>query len=65
MARFVLRKHSGLLRPTRYTFQLIADNNEPVLTSEPYNTKGAALEGIATVRRLAPTADSDTREDYA
>lgn len=64
MARFVLRSH---LRPwgRRWSFVLIADNNEPLLTSEPYNTKGAALDGIAIVRRLAPTADSDVREDHA
>lgn len=62
MARFVIRSH---LRPwgRRYTFALVAANGEALLVSEPYNTKGAALEGIATVRRIAAEAEQEVSAD--
>ena len=55
MARFILRSH---LRPwgRRWTFTLVAGNGEPVLASEVYSSKSAALTGIVVVRRLAAAA---------
>lgn len=53
--RFVLRRHR---RPwgTRFTFVLLANNSEPILSSEPYTTREAAKEGIDLVKLLAPGA---------
>ncbi|MCJ7632766.1 YegP family protein [Candidatus Bathyarchaeota archaeon] len=38
----------------KYYFNLVADNNEIVLTSETYNTKQNALDGISSVRLNSP-----------
>lgn len=38
----------------KFLFKLRADNNEPILTSELYETRGGALNGIASVRTNAP-----------
>lgn len=54
--RFSVKEHHRFLGGTRYQFQLIAGNGEPLFTSEPYNSRTAALEGIETVRRLVPLA---------
>ena len=61
-ARFVIKKHR---RPwgTRFTFTLVAANGEPVATSEPYETKGAALRGTDAFRRAAAEAVVDERDD--
>lgn len=42
----------------KYYFNLAADNNEKVLTSETYNVKQSALDGISSVRINSPL---DTR----
>jgi uncharacterized protein len=38
----------------KYYFNLVADNNEKVLTSETYNLKQSALDGISSVRINSP-----------
>lgn len=40
---------------------LIAPNGEPILTSEPYTTREAAVEGIRAIRRYAPNATGPDR----
>lgn len=45
---FVLTKNA------RFRFNLRAGNNEIILTSELYETKNGALNGIASVRKNAP-----------
>lgn len=34
----------------KYYFNLLAENNEKILTSETYNTKISAMDGITSVR---------------
>lgn len=53
--RFELHRGYLPLR-RRWYFQLIAGNGEPLCTSEPYNTKQAALDGITALRSAASTA---------
>jgi len=38
----------------KYYFNLVADNNEKVLTSETYNAKQSALDGISSVKTNSP-----------
>lgn len=47
MAKYVLQKTPN---GTQYFFSLHADNGEKVLTSETYNSKESALNGINAVR---------------
>lgn len=53
-ARFELKRAAGGL----FRFNLIAGNNEVILTSETYVAKASAVNGIASVRTNAPV---DTR----
>ena len=46
MGRFVLVEKAG-----KYRFQLQAGNYEPILQSETYESKAAALNGIESVRK--------------
>lgn len=39
-----------------YRFRLKASNGENVLSSEPYTTKAACMNGIESVRENAPDA---------
>lgn len=54
--KFELRS-SGEPGAERFRFQLIAANGEPLCSSEPYNSKEAALHGIAALRRAASAAE--------
>ena len=47
---FVLKKNTA----AKFHFNLRADNNETILTSELYETKNGALNGIESVRKNAP-----------
>jgi uncharacterized protein YegP (UPF0339 family) len=47
-AHYLLRKH------TQYHFALKASNNETILTSETYEAKVGALNGIESVKRNSP-----------
>lgn len=46
---FVLKGKTG-----SYSFNLLAGNNQVILTSEPYTTKNGAEGGIEAVRKNAP-----------
>lgn len=50
MAHYALKKSSD----GKFFFNLVADNNETVLTSEMYNEKDGALNGIESVKKNAP-----------
>lgn len=52
MANFVIRKSSD----NQYYFYLRANNSQIVVTSETYTRKQSALDGIAVVKREAPSA---------
>ena len=41
----------------KFRFALLSTNGQVVATSEPYETKRAAMNGIASVKRLAAGAD--------
>lgn len=57
MGYYKLKKTSD----KQYMFNLHADNNEVILTSERYTTKGAAIGGISAVRENSPTDSNYTR----
>lgn len=50
-ARFEIYEANG------WRFQLIDANNEPIVNSEPYSSKSAAIEGARNVKATAPVAD--------
>jgi len=64
--KFVIRKSSD----DKFYFNLVAGNNEKVLTSEMYNQKPGALNGIDSVKENAAKTDrfearvSDKGQDY-
>jgi uncharacterized protein YegP (UPF0339 family) len=53
--KFVVKKgHSG-----KFHFNLVASNGQVIATSETYETKMSALNGIESVRKNAPDAEID------
>ena len=53
--KFVLKKgQSG-----KFHFNLVAGNGQVIATSETYNSKESAKEGIESVRKNAPDAPVD------
>ena len=52
-AKFVLKKGST----GKFRFNLVAANGEIVATSEAYDSKSGAKNGIEAVRRAAAAAD--------
>jgi uncharacterized protein YegP (UPF0339 family) len=52
-AKFVLKKGST----GKFRFNLVAANGEIVATSESYESKSGAKNGIEAVRRAAATAE--------
>jgi uncharacterized protein len=50
-AHFALKKAAN----AQFMFNLVAGNNEIVLTSETYSSKAAAEAGISSVKQNAPT----------
>lgn len=52
-AKFVLKKGST----GKFRFNLVAGNGEIVATSEAYESKASAKNGIEAVRRAAASAD--------
>jgi uncharacterized protein YegP (UPF0339 family) len=59
-SKWVIRRHRRL-SGSRWTFQLIAANGEPICSSEPYNSRDAAIAGIHAVKREAPIAEMPER----
>ena len=53
--KFVLRKGST----GKYHFNLVASNGQVIATSEAYERKESALNGIDSVKRNAPDAEVD------
>jgi uncharacterized protein YegP (UPF0339 family) len=53
--KFVVKKgNSG-----KFHFNLVASNGQVIATSERYETKTSALNGIESVRKNAPDAEID------
>ena len=53
--RFVLKKGST----GKYHFNLVASNGQVIATSEAYESKASALNGIESVKTNAPNAEID------
>jgi uncharacterized protein YegP (UPF0339 family) len=53
--KFVLKKGSS----GKFHFNLVAGNGQVIATSETYESKAAALNGIKSVQTNAPGADVD------
>ena len=51
-ATFVLKQTSS----GKFHFNLVATNGQVIATSQTYESKASALDGIESVRRNAPTA---------
>jgi uncharacterized protein len=58
-AKFVLKKGST----AKFHFNLVATNGQVIATSETYESKAAAINGIASVKRNAPVAELDDQTD--
>ena len=52
-AKFVLKKGST----GKFHFNLIATNDQVIATSEAYESKAAAINGIESVKKNAPVAE--------
>ena len=52
-AKFVLKKGST----GKFHFNLLATNGQVIATSEAYESKAAALNGIESVKKNAPVAE--------
>ena len=53
--KFVLKKGSS----NKYHFNLVAGNGQVIATSETYERKDSALNGIRSVQENAPDAEVD------
>ncbi len=58
--KFVIKKGSS----GKYHFNLVAGNGQVIATSETYEKKSSAVQGIESVKKNAPGArvDDDTGE---
>jgi uncharacterized protein YegP (UPF0339 family) len=54
-AKFELKKGST----GKFRFNLVATNGQVIATSESYETKASAVNGIESVKRNAPNAEVD------
>jgi len=54
-AKFVLKKGST----GKFHFNLLATNGQVIATSEAYESKAAAINGIESVKKNAPVAEID------
>ena len=59
VAKFVLNKGST----GKFRFNLVATNGQVIATSEPYESKASAINGIESVKRNAPNAEIDDQTD--
>ena len=53
--KFVLKKGSS----GKFHFNLLAGNGQVIATSETYESKASALNGIESVKNNAPGAETD------
>ena len=58
-AKFVLKKGST----GKFRFNLVATNGQVIATSEAYESKASAINGIESVKRNAPNAEIDDQTD--
>jgi uncharacterized protein YegP (UPF0339 family) len=58
-AKFVLRKGST----GKFSFSLVATNGQVIATSEAYESKASAVNGIESVKRNAADAAIDDQTD--
>jgi uncharacterized protein len=58
-AKFVVKKGST----GKFRFNLLAANGQVIATSESYESKASAINGIESVKRSAPTAEIDDQTD--
>jgi uncharacterized protein YegP (UPF0339 family) len=58
-AKFVLKKGST----GKFSFSLVATNGQVIATSEAYESKASAINGIESVKRNAPAAEIDDQTD--
>jgi uncharacterized protein YegP (UPF0339 family) len=58
-AKFVVKKGSS----GKFHFNLVAGNGQVIATSENYESKPAALNGIESVRKNAPDARVDDQTE--
>ena len=58
-AKFVLKKGST----GKFSFSLVATNGQVIATSEAYESKTSAINGIESVKRNAPNAAIDDQTD--
>lgn len=58
-AKFVLKKGST----GKFHFNLVAANGQVIATSEAYESKAGALNGIESVRKNAPVAELDDQTE--
>jgi len=58
-AKFVLKKGST----GRFSFSLVATNGQVIATSEAYESKASAVNGIESVKRNAADAAIDDQTD--
>lgn len=56
--KFVLKKNAH----GNYHFNLLATNGQVIATSETYNSKAAALNGIESVKKNAPDAPTEEQD---
>ena len=47
----------------KFRFNLVATNGQVIATSESYESKASAINGIESVKRNAPTAEIDDQTD--
>jgi uncharacterized protein len=53
--KFVVKKGSS----GKYHFNLVASNGQVIASSEAYESKSSALNGIESVKKNAPNAEID------
>ena len=58
-AKLVLKKGST----GKFRFNLVATNDQVIATSETYESKASAINGIESVKRNAPGAEIDDQTD--
>ena len=58
-AKFVLKRGST----GKFRFNLVATNGQMIATSEAYESKASAINGIESMKRNAPNAEIDDQTD--
>jgi uncharacterized protein len=58
-AKFVLKKGST----GKFRFSLVATNGQVIATSEAYESKASAINGVESGKRNAPGAEIDDQTD--